>query len=184
MRLTTLLFAIAISVSATASPCDHPFVIRRGGDTSACANSAQIHRLAGRDDVFWFEHDGVSYIVTDAATLDRIEALFEPQRALGHQQSELGRQQSELGRQQSALGRQQSALGREQRGADSERQRELSRQQSDLSAQQAALGRQQAALGEQQAELGRKQSALARETDRKLGAIEEDLIRNGTARRE
>jgi len=183
MRIAILLF-LATTTASAALACEHPYVLHRGGDTSGCGDMRQFKRVERDGDVFRFQRNGHDYFVRDAATLDRLERLFEPQLAIGRQESELGRQQSALGHQQSELGRKQSDLGRQQADADRERQRELSRQQHELSEEQAALGSQQRALGEKQRELGRRQSVLAHELERQLQTIEDDLLRNGSARAE
>jgi len=167
MRIAILLF---FATASAALACEHPYILHRAGDTSGCADSRDFKRVEHGGDVFWFARNGHDYFVRDAATLDRLEQLFEPQRALGKQQGALGRQQGELGRRQAAIGRQQA-------DADHEQQRELSRQQRELATEQRALGA-------KQHELGKRQAELAHELDRQLQTIEDDLIRNGSARAE
>src|SRR5438067_12475157 len=57
-------------------------------------------REAYRPNVFWFRSSGKSYIIRDAAILNQIDDLFEPQRVLGEKQAGLGRKQAALGRKQ------------------------------------------------------------------------------------
>src|SRR5256885_1551655 len=44
--------------------------------------------------VLYVRQGGSAYVIRDAATLRRVQALFEPQKALGARQSELGSRQA------------------------------------------------------------------------------------------
>jgi hypothetical protein len=137
----------------------------------------------GVEGLLYVRQSGAAYVIRDAATLRRAEAIFEPQRRLGEQQAELGSRQAELGSRQAALGAEQARLGLRQAGATPRQQSELGRQQSELGARQNALGQQQHVLGGQQGVLGREQARLAREADAQLRALVEDAIRRGVAQR-
>jgi bla regulator protein BlaR1 len=158
----------------------------------------RVKRLRqGGEAVLWVRQSGKEYVIRDAATLARVEALFEPMNELGEEQSKLGDRQSALGDRQSALGDQQAKLGdrqaevaeklanRAQGGKpteDLQRQLEdLGRQQSELGRKQSELGSQQAALGEEQSKLGRRQEELAREAERQLKVMLNDAIARGIA---
>lgn len=135
-----------------------------------------------------FEIDGKEFIVTDAATLDRIKQILAPQMELGRKQAALGAEQAKLGAEQAKLGSQQAALGARQAALaldrDAERERdELQRRQSELGREQSALGRQQSELGRRQSELGRQQEAAGREAKKKLSALAEEAVRLGKAAR-
>ena len=138
---------------------------------------------AGREGLLYVRRGGAAYVVRDAATLRRAEAIFEPQRALGARQAELGSRQAALGRRQAALGAEQARLGARQAGASPSRAAAFARQQSELGKQQDALGRQQDALGRQQDALGREQDRLGRQAQERLRALLEDAIRQGVAQR-
>ncbi|WDS34971.1 M56 family metallopeptidase [Pseudoxanthomonas sp.] len=55
-----------------------------------------------------FQRDQQTYVIRDPATVQRLNALHAPSRALGQQQGALGRQQGELGRQMAQLSTQVS----------------------------------------------------------------------------
>jgi hypothetical protein len=138
---------------------------------------------SGSEALLYVRVAGVAYVIRDAATLRRAEAIFGPQQELGARQGELGRRQAALGRRQAQLGLEQGRLGRQQPGATPARAAELSRQQSALGRQQSALGDQQAVLGKQQAVLGREQQRLAHEADSKMRALLADAVKRGIAQR-
>lgn len=135
----------------------------------------------GEEALLYVREGGAVYVIRDAATLDRAEALFEPQRALGARQGELGRRQGELGRRQGALGAEQARLGRRQANARASQAGELGRQQGELGRRQAALGSEQAELGRQQGELGREQARLARQAEAALRDLVADARERGLA---
>jgi hypothetical protein len=138
---------------------------------------------SGREGLLYVRQAGVAYVIREAATLRRAEALFEPQRALGAQQAELGKRQAALGERQGRLGAEQGRLGRLQAASAPRRAGEFGRQQSELGRQQGELGRQQGVLGQQQGALGREQARLARIAGSKLQALVADAIRRGVAQR-
>ena len=137
----------------------------------------------GEEGLLYVRRDGAAWVIRDAATLRRAEAIFEPQRALGARQSALGERQAALGRRQSVLGSEQGRLGARQANATPKEQLALGREQLALGEQQNALGAQQNALGQQQAALGREQARLAREADIAFQALLEDALRRGVAQR-
>ncbi|MBN8712559.1 MAG: peptidase M56 [Xanthomonadales bacterium] len=143
--------------------------------------------------LLWFRRGNKSWLIHDAATIQRAKAAYAPVTALGKQQGELGEQQGALGKQQGQLGAQQGRLGGQQ-GALGARQAALAARQATLDNrtdvaqatadarkalqaetakldadrqalhdQQAALQKQQQALGSQQEALGRKQEALGKQ---------------------
>ncbi len=130
----------------------------------------------GSEALLYVRQGGAAYLIRDAATLRRAEAIFEPQQALGARQAELGSRQAALGSRQAALGAQQARLGARQASASPRQQEALGRRQEELGRQQDALGRQQDALG-------RQQDALGREADAKFRALLADALERGVARR-
>jgi len=126
---------------------------------------------AGQGEALWVRQGSARYLIRDAATLQRFDALIAPIRELGEQQGELGQRQGALGQQQGKLGQEQGELGRLQaRLALAAAQRSLdggggetaaeAREQADLGARQKELGRRQEALSRKQAELSVQQAAL------------------------
>ena len=137
----------------------------------------------GREGLLYVRQGGAAYVIRDAATLRRAEAVFEPQQAMGARQAELGSRQAELGSRQAALGAQQARLGARQAGASPRQAAALAEQQDALGRQQDALGRQQEALGRQQEALGREQERLGREAQGRLRALVAEAIQRGLAQR-
>ncbi len=165
-------------------------VMMNGSDDDADTVRALRKKIGS--DFIWFIHDGNSYVIRDAATVERAQQLYAPMDELGRQQDELGRQQDELGRKQDELGKQQDAVrvkvpadleARLKKVEDEIRrlgpdasQDDLGRLQGELGDiqgyigdlqgkagdAQGELGRKQGELGAQQGELGRKQGELGR----------------------
>ncbi|HYD11592.1 MAG TPA: hypothetical protein VEC11_01965 [Allosphingosinicella sp.] len=177
-------------------------LLNAGTNSSTMSGSADDMRRArqlrvGREGLLYVRQGGSAWVIRDAETLRRAEAIFEPQRAMGARQAELGSRQAALGARQAALGSRQGALGAEQgrlgarqagatpreAAALGRRMAELGVQQNALGEQQSALGLQQDALGRQQSALGREQSRLGREADVRLRALVAEAIRSGAAQR-
>lgn len=135
----------------------------------------------GTEPLLFFRRAGKAYVVRDAATLEKAEAIFKPQSELGRKQGALGRQQGALGRQQGELGRQQAQLA-SRRVSERDRSDELDRQQEELGRRQHELGEQQRVLGEQQSKLGKEQERLGREAQVRFRALVDEAIGKGLTR--
>lgn len=138
---------------------------------------------AGSQGLLYFRDGGAAYVIRDAATMRRAQAIFEPQVRMGARQAELGSRQAALGGRQAALGAQQAQVGAQQANAAPRRAHELGRQQAALGEQQKTLGVQQDALGKQQAVLGREQARLAREANAQFRQLLAEARRRGLAQR-
>jgi bla regulator protein BlaR1 len=177
-------------------------LLNAGTDNSTMSGSTDDLRRAralraGREGLFYVRQNGTFWVIRDAATLRRAEAIFAPQRAMGARQAALGSRQAALGSRQAALGSQQATLGGQQAllgsrqanatprtaAALAGQQEALGRQQDALGRQQDELGRQQDVLGRQQDALGREQDRLGREADVQLRALVAEAIRSGVAQR-
>jgi hypothetical protein len=140
----------------------------------------KVRKLTGGR-FLWFTHDGKSYFVDDAATIDRIQAMYKPMEELGKQQEALGKQQEELGRQQEEMGRKQeqasiptpdiskevAKLNEAVAKLDAKKGSTVS--QDELADLEGKLGELQGRLGELQGEVGARQGELGAEQG-KLGA--------------
>jgi hypothetical protein len=184
------LFLLIQPAAGSAQPSDRTsYVLLSPGSTSSTMSGSteDLQRARalrnGREGLLYVRQDGAAYVIRDAATLRRAEAIFAPQRAMGARQAELGSRQAALGSRQAALGAQQARIGSRQANARPRQQLVLGRQQAELGRQQDALGRQQDALGRQQSALGHEQSRLAREADAKFRDLLADALRNGVAQR-
>lgn len=179
---------VATAATAQAGDDTSYILFNAGRDSSTMSGSLDELRRAralraGREGLLYVRRAGVAYVIRDADTLRRAEALFAPQQALGTRQAALGSEQAALGRRQAALGQQQARLGGRQAGASPGQALALGRQQSELGRQQDALGAQQNALGQRQATLGREQERLGREARQAFRALLDEAIRRGIAQR-
>lgn len=126
---------------------------------------------------------------------ERQAKLGEQQARLGEEQAEIGARYAELGARQAELsaelmrlgdqGKSEEEIERRERELEEEQRRlenEIGGKQRELAARQSELGRQQRELGRQQSELGRQQRKLAEEAEKKLRALFDRAIANGTAR--
>ena len=179
------------AVAASTAEADNSlrYVFIKGSNNSSTMNASMedLERArslrAGAAAVLYVRHQGAAYVIRDAETLRRAEAIFRPQELVGAQQGELGRRQGELGRRQGELGREQARLGLLQAEARPLEQGELGRQQGELGRRQGELGKQQGELGRQQGLLGEEQARLAKEAQGKIQALLADAIRRGLAQR-
>jgi beta-lactamase regulating signal transducer with metallopeptidase domain len=92
-----------------------------------------LHRKMNSDFI-WFERNGKSYIITDPETVQRAEAAFAAQAALGEKEGLIGEQLGSLGELQGVLGEQEGMLG-EQEGLLSEQMEEVESNVKDLKIQ-------------------------------------------------
>ena len=162
------------------------------------ARHAQKLKKTIPGDFIWFERDEKSYIIQDAALIERARKLWLPQEELGRKQEELGKQQEELGRQQEELGKKmeevrvqvpdmtaeldklKAELKALSSGATVEQvgnlQSEIGELQGKIGEIQSHAGDQQSKLGEEMGALGEKQGKLG-EQQGKLGERQGELAR-------
>ena len=181
MKRALLVLTAIFSIASTDKKNCDAFVLRMvdvsfANGISATDMNGLFERYGKR--FAYFSRSGRRYVIRDAATLNRIEAIYAPQARLGERQGVLGRKQGALGAKQAAMGMEQARIGMAQaRGSSPElegKQRELSQQQKDLGEEQRKLGQIQKDLGEQQNELGR-------DAERRLQPILEEAVRNRVA---
>jgi bla regulator protein BlaR1 len=160
----------------------------------------KVKQISGGKPLLWFERDGKSYVVQDAATLARIQELFEPQREMGEKQGALGEKQAKLGEQQARLGAQMGELGAQQashgarmaaQAMNANNDAAVAKIEADMEArsdkmealgrQMEELGEKQEALGRQQEELGRQQEKLGLNAERQLRTVIDQALANGLA---
>jgi beta-lactamase regulating signal transducer with metallopeptidase domain len=183
-------------------------IVTKGSDSVIMSGSSEdaAHAKALRSkipsDFIWFERDEKSYIIRDAATVQRAKQLWQPVEDLGRQQEALGKQQESLGEQQEALGKKMEAVrvqipdlsGQMEKleaemkqlsanGGTVEQigdlQSQIGELQSRIGEIQSQAGRQQGEIGRQQGELGRKQGELGRQQG-ELGERQADLSRQAS----
>lgn len=192
MRRLLATLAIAVLTGTAVAATVENIIVKDGNRSYINGSSDDVPELDHLGTRYAsFELDGVRYVITDAATLNDIAEVIEPQVELGRKQAELGRRQAELGRRQAALGREQAKIGAEQArlGAqqagtrNDERQRKLADAQRELAEQQRELGDRQRELGAQQRQLGEQQRAAGVRAEKELEQIFRAAVRSGVARR-
>lgn len=179
--------AVAAGFTETEDRTSYVLMEQGGRSTTMSGSTEDLDRAkalrTGLEGLLYVRQGGAAYVIRDPETLRRAEAIFEPQKRLGHRQAELGSRQAELGHRQAALGREQARLGLRQASATPRQQNDLGRQQNELGRRQNELGKQQDVLGRQQNVLGREQARLAREADVKFRALLAEALQRGVARR-
>ena len=179
-KLALILLALALPLFADT----FENVVIRDGKISFSDGDA--HGLSGLGQRYaYFEKGGVGYVIRDEATLARVLRELQPQIDLGHEQARIGEQQAKLGQKQAELGQQQAAIGAQQatHWNDRELSRELQKKQSRLQQRQEELADQQRPLADQQRVLADKQREASRRAKVRLGAIFDEALRNGVAKR-
>ena len=184
MRRILGTLALAILAGTAVAATVENIIVRDGDFSYINGDSGKLSLEKFGDRYAAFELDGVRYVITDDATLDRIGEVIEPQVELGQKQAELGKKQAALGQKQASLGIEQAQLGLQQASAGSEsRQRRLAEEQRQLAEKQRELGDKQQELGEQQRVLGERQRAAGDKAERELETIFRQAVRSGVARR-
>ena len=114
-------------------------------------------------DYLWIHREGQSYLIRDALLLDRVRALFAPQRSLGPQQA--------------AVGREEAALDREEEALDDESNDAATRARLD------AIHSKQKEVSHREADLDRREEELERQAEAALWPLVDNAIRQGIAKR-
>src|SRR4051812_49320894 len=124
--------AFAADAGRTAGAWGYVLLSPGSRDVSMSGSTDDVRRARSlRSDgegLLYVHQGGSAYVIRDAATLRRAQALFEAQKAMGARQSELGARQAALGHQQARLGAQQARLGLQQASSSSRDAEALSRQ--------------------------------------------------------
>ena len=179
----------AVAAGAAQSDEDPAYVLLSPGSrsTTMSGSTADLSRAralrAGQEGLLYVRQGGQAYVIRDAETLRRAQAIFAPQEALGARQAELGSRQAALGSRQAALGAEQGRLGVRQASGTPREAEALASRQLELGRQQEALGAQQDALGRRQDQLGREQDRLGRQAEESFRALVADAIQRGLAER-
>lgn len=180
---------------------DSWIILKGEGNTIMNGSSRDIGHVRklrkGDEDIFWFRRDGKEYVIRDAATLARVEKIWEPIGELGAKQGELGAEQGRLGGKQGALGAKQGVLGARQgalaaeqatrRGNEADdreiekRQREIEEDMDQLSREMEDLGDEMEALGRQMEVLGDKMEAASAKAEKDMQTLMAQAIRSGAA---
>jgi beta-lactamase regulating signal transducer with metallopeptidase domain len=134
-------------------------------------------------DFIWFQHDEKSYVIDDAATVNRAKELWQPQVELEKQQKDLARQQEDLAKQEEDAANkiQEMKIKVPDLSADMQKLEEAMKKLSanggtinELSDLQSEIGELQSRIGELESGAGREQGAFGREQGewgRKMGEL-------------
>src|SRR2546430_15631380 len=130
-------------------------------------NPARAKREMYRHDFLWFRTGGRRYLIQDAATLERIDRLFDPERAFDPEAERVREQLRPLERRESELDREIDALEDRDEddaplsAAEERRLDSLRREMDDLRPRMHALER-------QEEEVDRKRDDLEAEAERRM----------------
>ncbi len=160
------------------------YVLVRGSEHMMTGSDVSLNiALAKRDtygsDFMWFRKNGSEYLIRDGKTLDRIEGLFERERAYKPEAKRVRRELRPLERREAELDRQIDALtdrdeGPRLTGAEEDRLRDLRREMESVHREMRPLER-------QEEEIDRKRDVLEAEAEREMIPILEEAIRSGVA---
>ena len=162
------------------------YVLVHGSHQVISGSNISIERALAKRDAYgsnflWFRDDGKDYVVRDAATLDRIERLWDAQRAFDPEAKRIEKELRPLERRESELDDEIDELtdrdeGPELTAAEERKLEQLRREMDALRPKLRALERQEEAID-------RKRDAAEAEAERRMVPILEDAIRSGVADR-
>ena len=168
---------------AGASPAHASSYVFVRGPNSLTSNvgierSVAIKRQYGSN-FLWMKLDGRSYVIRDANTLDAIDALWAPVRALDPDYERVHARIRPLEEKERRLDHESDAISDNDNrsAADEARLRDLERAQRDVERELRVYER-------EEEELDRKEERLEREAERAMIPIVRDAIRKGVARAE
>ena len=162
-------------------------------------------RRDGRGDFLWFRRGGRTWVVDDAATIQRADSLFEPLRALEPEQEALHDKESALDHRERAPDAEEESIDAamerlEPEGdwddgdddveapppppsAEDDRQREeLQRRLEELHEKQRALNVEQRAFAREERALDQREEDLERDAEGKLWKLMDELVASGAAK--
>jgi prefoldin subunit 5 len=185
MRKSLAVLVLCLCAGAAAASPRVSYVFVRGSHNiisggNLCLNQAVAKRKIYGQDFLWFHTAGRRYLIRDAGTLERIDRLFDPERAFDPEAERVSQQLRPLEQRESELDHEIDAL--EDRDEDeaplsaAEEQRldSLRREMDNLRPQMRALER-------HEEEIDRKRDALEAEAERQMLPILAEAIRSGIA---
>jgi prefoldin subunit 5 len=148
--------------------------------TNVSIESALVKRDVYGSDFLWFRSKGQGYLIRDQATLERIDRLFDPERALDPEAERIRTELRPLERRESELDREIDALtdrdeGPELSAAEEQKLDRLRQEMGGLHSKMRVLER-------QEEEVDRKRDALEAQAEQQMVPILEDAVRSGVAR--
>lgn len=160
------------------------YVFIPGPSNNVISSNIDLNRaLAIRDQYgahfLWVKHDGVGYVIRDAATLAEIDHLFDAARAYSPELEQLRKKMRPLEKRQDRLEREADAISDDDYASqhDRERLRDLQRELRDIERQLSQYER-------EEERLDARKDRLEEEAEERMTPIVEDAIRRGIARRD
>jgi hypothetical protein len=145
----------------------------------------------------WFRQDSHDYIVTDAATLDRLQDAMAPQLEVNRQQGEVNAHQAQVNRLQADVNSHQEEVNRHQgevnrqqslanRGAEEQSvvnglQAQVNRQQKDVNGEQGKVNREQSVVNQEQSVVNAAQTRASAEIRQALQTVFDSARTQGLA---
>lgn len=147
--------------------------------STASLELAQATRDTYGCDFLWFRDHGTVYVIRDKATLERIDRLFDAERAFDPESRRIERELRPLERRESELDDQIDALtdrdeGPELTAAEEQNLDRLRREMETLRPKMRILER-------QEEEIDRKRDAAEEDAERRMVPILEEAVRSGVA---
>ena len=152
-------------------------IMATGGDLNLHAALAKKAEYGSQ--FLWFQRHGEGYVIRDAATLERIDHLFDAQRAFDPEAERVRNRMRPLEKRESKLDHEIDALEDDDEkltADDHQRLRDLQREQRDVEAQLRVLEREEDAID-------RKRDAREADAERRMVPILDEAIRSGVAKR-
>jgi seryl-tRNA synthetase len=161
------------------------YILVRGSDQIMSGPTISIEtalrkRDAYGEDFIWFRSHGSEFLIRDAATLDRIDHLFDPRRALKSDAKRIKHELRPLERRESELDDEIDELtdrddGPELTATEQHRLDSLRQEMRELRPRLHALER-------QEEDIDQKMDEREKEAEEKMVPILEDAVRSGIAK--
>ena len=186
--MIAIVLTIFLATSALAEDQLGSYIYSRGDheNTVRIMNHDWPVGMNMNESFFWFAYGGQTYIVRDAQTLQRIDALFAPVRALSPQRRELRARLRPLERRERDLERQSRNWERrldrieDVEGREADR-REFQSKIHDLETQIHDVEVELQKLEPQEEALDKQEDQIEREAEKQLEPIAREAIRSGVA---
>ncbi len=161
------------------------YVLMRGSHNVISGTNASLEKaLAKREtygsDFIWFSDRSKEYVIRDSATVERIDRLFDAQRAFDPEAERIARELRPLERRESELDHEIDALTDRDEGPELTAAEE--QKLDDLRREMGALHPKMRVLERQEDEIDRKRDAAEAEAERRMVPILEQAVRSGVAR--
>ena len=148
--------------------------------TNVSIETALVKRDDYGSNFLWFRSKGQAYLIRDQAALERIDHLFDTQRAFNPEAERIRKELRPLERRESELDHEIDALTDRDEGpaltaAEEQKLDRLQREMAELRPKMRTLER-------QEEDLDRKQDALEAQAEKQMVPILEDFVRSGVAK--